>query len=198
MPISKEDFLMIKNFTEYRENKNRLIKEIRKKCGLINDVVANTEYVLLYKENETVKLGAYINSKEKKFFFPAFKEWQFDVKGVRKFRICVNENGHFAPVREEDIMEETNFTDFYVLISRENEDGCFIELYHKNEIIFSVKTADTWFKCGIDLKIIYTTEKDGIFTHWVYRRVNIMSCQTVKIGGFHKLEILKETRNFRI
>lgn len=169
MPISKEDFLMIKNFTEYRENKSRLIKEIRKKCSSINDVVANTEYVLLHKENGEVKLGAYVNNKEKQFFFPAFKEWQFDVKGVHKFRICVNENGHFIPVREENIMEETDFTDFYVLISRKDGDKCFIELYHKNEIAFSVKTADTWFKCGIDLKIIYTTEKDGIFTYWVYR-----------------------------
>lgn len=161
---------MIKNSSkEYWDKKKKLIKKIREKCGAINDALANTEYVLLYEENETAKIGAYISKEERQFFFPACKYWKENIKGVRKFRVCVQENGHFMPVKEENIMEETDFIDFYVLISREDGDKCFIELYHKNEIVFSVKTADTWFKCGIDLKIIYTTEKEGIFTYWVYR-----------------------------
>lgn len=84
-----------------------------------------------------------------------YEEWKIDVKGVHKFRVCIYENGHLTPVKEENIMEETDFIDFYVLIAREDGDRYFIELYNKNESVFSVKTVDTWFKCGIDLKIVY-------------------------------------------
>lgn len=160
---------MIKNFAEYRENKNRLIKEIRKKCGSINDVLANTEYVLLYKENEEVNLGAYIYHKEKEFYFPACKQWLLSIKGVRKFRVYTLEDGNFYPFREENLLEEKDFDDYYVLISREENGKLFLELYHRSDCMFSINTVEPWVKCGIDLKIIYTTEKDGIFTHWVYR-----------------------------
>lgn len=158
------------SFTEYRENKRKLLKEIRTKCSAINDVLANTEYVLMCKENQKVKLGAYVNRKNKQFFFPACKQWKINIKGVRKFRVYVYEDGHFKPVIEENLMEEKDFGDYFVLIAREEDiDKYFLELYHKNEIVFSIKTVDDWFKCGIDLKIIYTTEKNGIFTHWIYK-----------------------------
>lgn len=52
---------------------NRLLKEIRKKCGLVNDVVANTEYVLLYKENEAVRLGDMSITRKSNFSFRCTK-----------------------------------------------------------------------------------------------------------------------------
>lgn len=164
---------MIKCRTQdYLTNKEKLLKEIKTKCNIINDVLAKTEYVLLCKDDNLVKLGAYIDRKTEEFFFPACKEWTNHIKMVCQYKICVYEKDHFTPVREENLMEESDFCDYYVLISRKDaKNEFFLDLYHKNENIFSIKTVDSWFKCGIDLKIIYTTQKDNIFTYWIYKNM---------------------------
>lgn len=161
---------MVKNgFWEYKERKNEWLKEIHKKCRTLTESLACTEYVLMCKENDEVKIGAYVQYEEKEFYFPACKQWELKIKGVRRFRVYTLDGRCFCPFREENLLEEKDLDDYYVLISREEKGKLFLELYHRSNCMFSINTVDPWIKCGKDLKIIYTTEKEGLFTHWVYR-----------------------------
>lgn len=184
---------------EYIGIKEKLSKEIMDKCGLDNESFLSTEYILLYEENESIRLGAYIDKRRNMLMFPACKEWGCKIYNVCRFRIYTLENKHFSPVREEGIMEKEDFIDYYVLLVREEyERKYFLELYNKNRMVFSINVTDIWFKCGMDLKVIYTTEKDGLYTYWVYKENAHLPLLESSNGIFSKTEYFEKNKNIPI
>lgn len=178
-------------FKEYSEIKKGLHEEIKEKCGIVDDVLARTQYCLMYKNKDKISIGAYISRETRKFHFPACDDWKVEANDVNTFRVCIHENDRVLPIKEDvNIMENKDFSDYYVLFMKMegNDDKYFLELYHKNNLVFSVQTAHMWFKCGVDLKIIYVTKEKGIFTHWVYREGKHITLYKSGDGWFSQTE----------
>lgn len=185
-----------KSCNEWAEILDALSKELDSKCSYEEYGIKKTMQFLVYEGRDKVSVGAYISKKEKKFCIPMYKKWGRKIMGVNKFKFYINIEGHFSPVKDELIIEKQDLTDFYIIISRTDKETKrnFLELFNNNNMLFSIQISDFWFKCGMDLKIIYTTEMEGIYTKWVYREGKHIAMCSSKDRWFSESEYFTKNR----